>query len=77
MALHILLEKAFEFPAYYGRNWDAFDERVRDVPLPVEIWVRGIASLQSRLPREAELLAICVRDFLASERGSAVSFHVS
>ena len=37
MALHILLEKAFEFPAYYGRNWDAFDERVRDVPLPVEI----------------------------------------
>jgi RNAse (barnase) inhibitor barstar len=28
--LHSLIAEAFGFPDYYGRNWDAFDECIRD-----------------------------------------------
>ena len=62
--LHSVLSGAFGFPDYYGRNWDAFDECIRDAPLPPHLKIIGLASLHARLPREAELLERCVRDFV-------------
>lgn len=75
-ALHELLYSTFRFPDYYGGNWDAFDECIRDVEVPSRIEVRGIGSLAQRLPREARLFMSCLSDF-ARERLGEVEVHVS
>ena len=62
--LHRLLAAAFHFPDYYGHNWDAFDECIRDVELPARVEIVGLEALRARLPREAELLQRCVADFV-------------
>jgi ribonuclease inhibitor len=62
--LHQLLAEAFRFPGYYGRNWDAFDECIRDVELPPHVEIRGIEALRRCLPREAELIDRCITDFV-------------
>ena len=62
--LHGLLADAFHFPDYYGENWDAFDECIRDVELPTHIEIIGLEKLRERLPREADLLQRCVAHFV-------------
>ena len=64
--LHGLLFEAFQFPEYYGRNWDAFDECIRDVPVPSVIQITHFDVLRSCLPREAELMSRCLEDFVQS-----------
>jgi ribonuclease inhibitor len=71
--LHALLAKGFHFPDYYGQNWDAFDECIRDVDLPAHVEMIGIAALRVRLPREAALLERCVAEFV-SEGGHDIIF---
>jgi RNAse (barnase) inhibitor barstar len=66
--LHRLLAAAFHFPDYYGQNWDAFDECIRDVELPARIEITGFEALRARLPREAELLQRCVGDFISESQ---------
>jgi RNAse (barnase) inhibitor barstar len=62
--LHDLLFEAFQFPEYYGRNWDAFDECIHDVAVPGIIRITRFETLRSHLPREAELMARCLEDFV-------------
>ncbi|HAF43882.1 MAG TPA: ribonuclease inhibitor [Gallionellaceae bacterium] len=71
--LHDLLFEAFRFPDYYGQNWDAFDECIRDVKLPPHVEITGLESLRVRLPREAELLQRCVTEF-AEEKHHDITF---
>jgi RNAse (barnase) inhibitor barstar len=61
--LHATLADALGFPDYYGHNWDAFDECIRDVPLPDALEISGLEQLRSCLPREAELLERCLDEF--------------
>ena len=43
--LHIELAQIFEFPAYYGGNWDAFDEAFHDEhPLPAVTELRWLSA---------------------------------
>jgi RNAse (barnase) inhibitor barstar len=55
------LADIFSFPDYYGRNWDAFDECIADVRLPVSIVATGFERLRFILPREARLFVYCLR----------------
>jgi len=71
--LHALLFEAFRFPDYYGENWDAFDECIRDVEIPPHVEITGLESLRVRLPREAELLKGCITEF-AEERHHDITF---
>lgn len=64
--LHRLLFEAFRFPEYYGMNWDAFDECIRDVSVPCVVRITHLEALRSRLPREAELFVLCLEDFAQS-----------
>ena len=61
--LHDLLFEALRFPDYYGSNWDAFDECIRDVPVPSVIQITHFEELRLRLPREAELMSRCLQEF--------------
>ena len=60
-ALHAELARVFSFPGYYGGNWDAFDECIDDVVVPASVEVLGFNGFRFRLPREAKLLAECLR----------------
>jgi ribonuclease inhibitor len=73
-ALHELLAEAFQFPAYYGRNWDAFDECIRDSSRSSQVTISGLESLRARLPREAELFSQCMRSFAAEDPRRNVTF---
>jgi RNAse (barnase) inhibitor barstar len=74
--LHSLLKDVFQFPDYYGKNWDAFDECIRDVELPPHIEIVGLKTLRARLPGEAELLQQCVADFV-NESGHDIKFKTA
>lgn len=65
--LHELLAIAFQFPEYYGRNWDAFDECIRDIVLPAQVKIAGLKQLLARLPREAAHLQACVDAFVVED----------
>ncbi len=57
-ALHALLADHLGFPAYYGKNWDAFDDIFNgsDSRLADRIEFVGMNELVARLPRDAQLL---------------------
>ncbi len=71
--LHGLLFEAFRFPDYYGENWDAFDECIRDIEIPPHVEINGLEALRARLPIEAELLRRCITEF-AEERHHDITF---
>jgi len=67
--LHELLATLLKFPDYYGRNWDAFDECIRDFPPVTPVRVVGMQELGSVLPREATLMRQCFSAFEAEMPG--------
>lgn len=68
--LQSVLSQCFGFPVWYGRNWDAFWDCLRDRDLsrlPAHQRVTGMKSLSTILPRDAEILRECLEE-LALER---------
>jgi RNAse (barnase) inhibitor barstar len=62
--LQELLYSALNLPEYYGHNWDAFDECIRDldIDLPSLVRVRGMLDLSESLPKEAATFRECASD---------------
>lgn len=55
-ALHERIRKTFGFPAYYGRNWDAMWDCLRDVffpAVPRRIVVEGLGAMAGDLQNTA------------------------
>lgn len=73
-ALHLLLREVFGFPEYYGMNWDAFDECIRDFAPSQQVIVSGLGSLAERFPTDAELLKISLLDAQQDMAGFKVRF---
>ena len=73
--LHNHIFKILEFPDYYGMNWDAFDECIRDISIPKKIIITHFEELQRNVPRGARLLKECLSD-LASEKGKEIEIII-
>lgn len=69
-ALHDLLSDRLGFPSWYGRNWDAFWDRITDPEpsaMPSVLRIDGFAALLAQLPHDAQHLRRCLDD-LSGER---------
>jgi hypothetical protein len=65
-----LIGEALTFPAYFGRNWDALDEMLRDLEwLPADGWVLVVEGARHLWTTRPENAANLVRGWLgAAER---------
>lgn len=58
--LHEILASSFNFPEYYGNNWDAFWDCICDLTeLPKTIEFSGSNHLEATLPKCFEQLKKC------------------
>lgn len=54
--LHHRIREAFDFPSWYGENWDAFWDLLRE-PAPYTIVeIRGLNSLPKELKSSGEMM---------------------
>jgi RNAse (barnase) inhibitor barstar len=61
--LHERLAEALEFPAFYGKNWDAFWDSITGlVEMPRRLVITGWSNVASRWPKDAEIMLGCLRD---------------
>ena len=74
-ALHFLLREAFGFPKYYGMNWDAFDECIRDFSPGQPVVVSGLSTLAESMPKDAELLKVGLIEAQQDMAGFEVRFR--
>jgi ribonuclease inhibitor len=64
--LHDKLAAALGFPAFYGRNWDAFWDAITGlVRMPRRLVVHGWRNLATRWPGDARIMEACLRDLNA------------
>ena len=63
--IHSLLASALEFPSYYGKNWDAFDECINDDDAsnpPEKLIILGWDVFIAEHPKDAKLFWECIED---------------
>ncbi len=60
-----LLSSKFRFPNWYGNNWDAFWDLIRDteiVTMPNRLVLLGFKDLSEKLPKDAKIFQKCFVD---------------
>ncbi len=58
--LHSILAKEFDFPSFYGNNWDAFRDSISGlIELPKVINFEGSNSLKNKHPLSYKQLRGC------------------
>ena len=63
--IHSLLAAAFEFPKYYGKNWDAFDECINDAEAsnpPKRLIIQGWDHFVREHLKDAKLFWSCIEE---------------
>ena len=59
-----MLQKELDFPEYYGKNWDAFMDSMRDLLGQdyLEIDFLRVQNFKRDFPRDYRLMRECLRD---------------
>jgi RNAse (barnase) inhibitor barstar len=66
------LAKALDFPAFYGRNWDAFWDAISGVvEMPRRLVLHDWTAFAQRLPDEAKSMRACFEEMAEELPGSA------
>ncbi|MCI8554939.1 MAG: barstar family protein [Clostridiales bacterium] len=60
--LHQRIKTAFDFPDYYGENWDAFWDLIRGARDNTMVEIKGVASLSKALRKEVDKMIECLED---------------
>lgn len=66
-SLHELLYEKIKFPDYYGMNWDAFWDCIRDSEqssVPCEIEIIGMRYLRNSIPKDAQIFDQTLGEYL-------------
>ncbi|MGV3755138.1 MAG: barstar family protein [Verrucomicrobiota bacterium] len=75
--LHVVFERAFGFPGFYGQNWDAFWDAITGlVELPPRVRLIGWRDFESRFPQDARIVRECFDGYrqLWKERASEIEY---
>ncbi|RGD63354.1 ribonuclease inhibitor [Kitasatospora xanthocidica] len=73
--LHAVLKRELGFPAFYGRNWNAFWDAITGlVAMPRELRFTGWAELEREVPSSAALLRSRLAEFATAERDFTVVY---
>lgn len=73
--IHSLLADALEFPNYYGKNWDAFDECINDDEAsnpPGKLIIIGWDNFIRDHRKDAELFWSCIEGRAATKKPTEV-----
>lgn len=60
--MHQRIKMAFDFPDYYGENWDAFWDLIRGTRDNTIVEIKGLASLSKALRKEVNKMIECLED---------------
>ena len=64
LEMHKTLQKALDFPDYYGCNWDAFWDCLTDMyGDPIEIEIIGIENIERKFGDAAEKMLSIFKEF--------------
>ena len=62
--MHHAIQKALDFPDYYGQNWDAFWDCLTDmVGRPVYIEIIGLDVIKQKFQGEEKILLETLKEF--------------
>jgi RNAse (barnase) inhibitor barstar len=78
--LHEYLSKTLGFPGYYGFNWDAFWDCIRDddqSSMPHVLKVRGLDELRRLTPESANKFEACLKDYVSELKDRSVIFEAT
>ena len=60
--MHHRIKVAFDFPDYYGENWDAFWDLIDGIRDNTIVEIKGVASLANDLRKEVDKMIECLED---------------
>ena len=61
--VHQIIKKEFDFPDYYGENWDAFWDSITDIASrPLHIKLIGIERLQKEFSWDTDVMLKAFKD---------------
>ena len=62
--IHAIIEKEFDFPDYYGANWDAFWDCITDFidSRGLDIEIIGLDKIYSRFKEDVDIFVDCLKD---------------
>ena len=60
--MHQRIKSAFQFPDYYGENWDAFWDLIDGTRDNTMVEIQGISTMPKELREEAGKMILCLED---------------
>ncbi len=64
LEMHAVIRESLEFPVYYGNNWDACWDCLKEIAgEPVHIRIIGMENIEKRFPTSAKYFLDLLKDF--------------
>ena len=74
--IHEQIRKAFDFPEWYGKNWDAFWDLLRTECDANTVIIKGEHTIPKEYKKNLEILHSCLDDLIEFRKEYANYFNV-